>query len=101
MYTKKESHLKHVDSIPDGCIPITKFGKHEFKDLYFCQSKFCLYQKFMYRIREIPLLGENGEKVPNNVRTIDGKSIPIPALKLSRIIEKGEFEKINPDYDKK
>ena len=74
---KNTSHLIHVNSIPDNCVQITHYGKHQFDNLYFCKSNNKLYQKFEYRIREIPLFDENGEKIIQETRKWDdekGKS---------------------------
>lgn len=84
--SKINSHLIHVDSIPDNSIQITNYGRYEFKDLFFCKSNNKLYQKFAYRIREIPLFDENGKRIRSYIRTKDKKSIPIAPRKLKKII---------------
>ena len=89
---KNPSHLIHVDSLPDNCVQITHYGKHQFDNLYFCKSNNKLYQKFKYRIREIPLFNENGEKIISYsyIRTTDKKSIPVAPAKILRMYEKLE-----------
>lgn len=89
---KNSSHLIHVNSIPDNCVQITHYGKHQFDNLYFCKSNNKLYQKFKYRIREIPLFDENGEKIISYsyIRTSDKKSVPVAPAKILRICEKIE-----------
>lgn len=87
---KNSSHLIHVDSIPENCIQITNYGKYSFDNLFYCKTNNKLYQKFKYRIREIPLFDEDGEKIISYIRTSDKKSIPIAPRKLMKIIKKIE-----------
>ena len=82
-----KSHLIYVDSIPDNCVKITNYGRYEFKDLYFCRTNNKLYQRIKYRIREIPLLDENGKRIMSYVKSTT-KSIPISPLNLMKMINK-------------
>ena len=88
------SHLIYVDSIPDNCIQITHYGIHQFENLYFCKTNNKLYQKIKYRIREIPLLDENGKRIMSYVKSTT-KSIPISPLNLMKMIENGEYKNDN------
>ena len=81
-----KSHLIYVDSIPDNCVKITKYGRYEFKDLYFCRTNNKLYQKIKYLIREIPLLDENGKRIMSYVKSTT-KSVPISPLILMKMLE--------------
>ena len=81
-----KSHLIYVDSIPDNCVKITKYGRYEFKDLYFCKTNNKLYQKIKYLIREIPLLDENGKRSMSYVKSTT-KSVPISPLILMKMLE--------------
>ena len=91
---KHKSHLIHVESLPEDSIQITKYGNHEFSNLYYSPENKKLYQQYRKRIREIDTcnldqhgLAKPGIKKNIYVRTNKGKTLYISNKKLNKIIE--------------
>ena len=85
---KHKSHLIHVESLPEDSIQITKYGNHEFSNLYYSPENKKLYQQYRKRIREIDTCNsEHGIKKNIYVRTNKGKTLYISNKKLNKIIE--------------
>ena len=87
---KHKSHLIHVESLPEDSIQITKYGNHEFSNLYYSPENKKLYQQYRKRIREIDTCNSNSEHgIKKNiyVRTNKGKTLYISNKKLNKIIE--------------
>ena len=85
---KHKSHLIHVESLPEDSIQITKYGNHEFSNLYYSPENKKLYQQYRKRIREIDTNNsEHGIKKNIYVRTNKGKTLYISNKKLNKIIE--------------
>ena len=91
---KHKSHLIHVESLPEDSIQITKYGNHEFSNLYYSPENKKLYQQYRKRIREIDAnnfdqhgLAKPGIKKNIYVRTNKGKTLYISNKKLNKIIE--------------
>ena len=93
---KHKSHLIHVESLPEDSIQITKYGNHEFSNLYYSPENKKLYQQYRKRIREIDTCNSNSEQhglakpgIKKNiyVRTNKGKTLYISNKKLNKIIE--------------
>ena len=85
---KHKSHLIHVESLPEDSIQITKYGNHEFSNLYYSPENKKLYQQYRKRIREIDTNNlDHGIKKNIYVRTNKGKTLYISNKKLNKIIE--------------
>ena len=91
---KHKSHLIHVESLPEDSIQITKYGNHEFSNLYYSPENKKLYQQYRKRIREIDTcnseqhgLTKPGIKKNIYVRTNKGKTLYISNKKLNKIID--------------
>ena len=98
---KHKSHLIHVESLPEDSIQITKYGNHEFSNLYYSPENKKLYQQYRKRIREIDTNNleasasategsegtSHGIKKNIYVRTNKGKTLYISNKKLNKIIE--------------
>ena len=84
---KRQSHLIHVKELPEDCVKITNYGKHEFDNLFFSPSAYKLYQQFKKRIRQIEIISAKGRKGNTYVRSNKGKSVYISIKKLKQIIE--------------
>ena len=85
---KHKSHLIHVESLPEDSIQITKYGNHEFSNLYYSPENKKLYQRYRKRIREIDTCNfDHGIKKNIYVRTNKGKTLYISNKKLNKIIE--------------
>ena len=92
---KRKSHLIHVESLPEDSIQITKYGNHEFSNLYYSPENKKLYQQYRKRIREIdtnnlealPEGTSHGIKKNIYVRTNKGKTLYISNKKLNKIID--------------
>ena len=85
---KHKSHLIHVESLPEDSIQITKYGNHEFSNLYYSPENKKLYQQYRKRIREIDTCNsDHGIKKNIYVRTNKGKTLYISNKKLNKIIE--------------
>ena len=82
-----QSHLIHVNELPEDCIKITSYGKHEFDNLFFSPSTYKLYQQYKKRIRQIEIKSAKGRKGNTYVRSNKGVSVYISIKKLKQIIE--------------
>ena len=82
-----QSHLIHVEKLPEDCVKITSYGKHEFDNLFFSPSTYMLYQQYKKRIRQIEIISVKGRKGNTYVRTNKGVTVYISIKKLKQIIE--------------
>ena len=82
-----QSHLIHVKELPEDCVKITSYGKHEFDNLFFSPSTYKLYQQYKKRIRQIEIKSAKGRKGNTYVRSNKGVSVYISIKKLKQIIE--------------
>lgn len=84
-----KSHLIHVKELPEDCIEITSYGKHEFDNLFFSPSTYKLYQQYKKRIRQIEIKSAKGRKGNGSafVRSNKGLAVYISIKKLKQIIE--------------
>lgn len=85
--SEPQSHLIHVNELPDDCIKITSYGKHVFDNLFFSPSTYKLYQQYKKRIRQIEIKSAKGRKGNRYVRSNKGVSVYISIKKLKQIIE--------------
>lgn len=77
---KHVGHLVHVDALPEDCVQIHGYNKHEFNNLYYSSNSNNLYQKYPKRIREIPLVNRI------LVRSDKGQTIYISLKKLKKLV---------------
>ena len=81
------SHLVHVEALPEDCLRITEYGKHSFTNLFYSPSTKNLYQQYAKRIRVIETVSsEPGTKKNIYVRSSEGKTLYISNKKLNKII---------------